>query len=57
MMRTATRRGVGGWWAAFAAVGAACWLVGHGCHGPDEDHEPTVVPPMFRDADRNRSSP
>jgi hypothetical protein len=24
-------------------------LVGHGCHGPDEDHEPTVAPPAERD--------
>jgi hypothetical protein len=29
---------------AVAVLAAA--LVMHGCHGPDDDHEPGVVPPL-----------
>ena len=24
-------------------------LVGHGCHGDDVDHEPTVKPPVYNE--------
>ncbi len=33
-----------GRWGWFFAAVAGFVLVAHGCHGPDEDHEPVVVP-------------
>ncbi len=33
-------------WVAITVLAFALPLVGHGCHGDDVDHEPTVMPPV-----------
>jgi hypothetical protein len=42
-------RTAGRWWVLFAVTvaGVLAPLVGHGCHGDDVDHEPTVPPPVY----------
>jgi hypothetical protein len=36
-----------GWWVLVVVLLALLPLIGHGCHGDDVDHEPTVAPPVY----------
>lgn len=35
------------WWLLLLILLALLPLIGHGCHGDDVDHEPTVTPPGY----------
>ncbi len=37
----------GNWWRWAFLLLALLPLVGHGCHGDDIDHEPSVPPPVY----------